>query len=835
LYQYLKQKGGCCCPNNGGGGGINAYTFSNGGPGISLVSSTSTAIDFKPVSLSAGANVTLTPIGTDILISATPGGGGVGGLGNMNYVGPGTTIGQHYIANDITGLNANNSALIEDADKVAFNGERILLTTPTSPFVTNDYAIKIDGFINNVGTQNGIWLDNTSSVGFDTTGIKMTNVGDNLSVGKSATGVDVSNVISGTGVNDTANAFNCADITATGFAFGYNAFRIFGTDFALGYVVRKVSSITGDSFGYFSLAIQSNNANAYGCFYKSISGGTGAVGSAVSDVNGPIATGYYADTIICSTTAAIGVDLITIQSLVGDAYGIRINFVSATDVVGDSYGYYANSVISNGNTFGCYYNVLNGGIKAVGSHVSGVNGPIATGYYAENILGSVTSAIGVDLLTITALVGVAYGIRINTVEATGGTGGDSFGYAVDTVLSNSGTAYGCFYKGISGMMAFGSYVSSIKGTTATGYHADNITATGTDAVGVDLLTITSLVGAAYGTRISNVVANGNSYGYLANVVNSNTANAFGCFFKGILAVSRATGFHVSSVNGSTATGYHADNITATGTDAVGVDLLTITSTGAVGAANGIRISSVVGNADTIGVSTHIVKSNNARAYGYFLKNVLSVTSDAIGYVSAGITGDSATGVLVESVNAAGVNAIGMDLLNIASPVGDAYGIRVDLVDAPTKTAYGCVLSNINGTREIGFYQKGKLNVGNIFDAHTDMGAFTVDIDQPALRVIGSILNKTQFFNTDGTITMNGGNTIICDGIIMTTINMPTTPPDGLTYTIWKTSTPILIINGNTNLINGIASQAVPIASLLAPQKVTITWSFALNNWLSKIS
>jgi len=55
--------------STGGGGGT--YTFTNGGTGTTLVSTSSTSTAFQPVSITAGANCSITSSGTDIVIASS--------------------------------------------------------------------------------------------------------------------------------------------------------------------------------------------------------------------------------------------------------------------------------------------------------------------------------------------------------------------------------------------------------------------------------------------------------------------------------------------------------------------------------------------------------------------------------------------------------------------------------------------------------------------------------------------------------------------------------------------------------------------------------------------
>ena len=128
---------------SGGGGGT--YTFTNGGTGTTLVSTASTSTDFKPVSITAGTNVTISNSGTDILISSA----GVAGGSTLNAVpvsvsastyyptfiasGASTTITQ--VNTDLSGLTyvpSTNSLTAGAMNSVLFTSSNV---EPTIGFV----------------------------------------------------------------------------------------------------------------------------------------------------------------------------------------------------------------------------------------------------------------------------------------------------------------------------------------------------------------------------------------------------------------------------------------------------------------------------------------------------------------------------------------------------------------------------------------------------------------------------------------------------------------------------------------------------------------------------
>jgi hypothetical protein len=109
--------------NSSAGGGT--YTFQNGGTGTSLVASTSTITDFKPVSLTAGSNVTIAGSGTNNLTISSA---GALGTNTINIAEIATSASTYYpvFNNNITGVT---SVLNTDSGGLKYVPTSNLLTT----------------------------------------------------------------------------------------------------------------------------------------------------------------------------------------------------------------------------------------------------------------------------------------------------------------------------------------------------------------------------------------------------------------------------------------------------------------------------------------------------------------------------------------------------------------------------------------------------------------------------------------------------------------------------------------------------------------------------------
>jgi len=117
---------------NASGGGGGSYTFTNGGTGTTLVSTASTVTDFKPVSITAGTNVTISNSGTDILISSA----GVAGGSTLNAVSQPTSASTYYPTFISSATNTTISAVNMDSGGLTYVPQTNTLTAGLMNSVT---------------------------------------------------------------------------------------------------------------------------------------------------------------------------------------------------------------------------------------------------------------------------------------------------------------------------------------------------------------------------------------------------------------------------------------------------------------------------------------------------------------------------------------------------------------------------------------------------------------------------------------------------------------------------------------------------------------------------
>jgi hypothetical protein len=335
-----------------------------------------------------------------------------------------------------------------------------------------------------------------------------------------------------------------------------------------------------------------------------------------------------------------------------------------------------------------------------------------------------------------------------------------------------------------------------------------------------MIDITSTDSEAHCAYFDTITAKGDCIGLLLSTLTSSNGNCFGDLYKGITSnTADAFGMYMTSINGKTTHALYAEDVIAS-SFSYGVELVNIKSTG--GEARGISMSPVTARTNGFGIRIDNVTSESGNAYGSYTSNISTNGGFAQGSEISKVVGLQ--------------GSYGLNIHDVNCEAKDSYGIRVDSVNAPSANAYGCILTNIGGSRQYGFYQRGALNVGNIFDSFVDCGGSTGLTDPPALNVRGSTNTTVQFFTTaTATATVNGGNIIICSGGVITTLNLPSSPPDGLTYQLWKPSTPTLTINGVTHLINGVPTQSIATGSPTNPQNISLTYSSALGQWLYHVN
>ena len=121
--------------------------------------------------------------------------------------------------------------------------------------------------------------------------------------------------------------------------------------------------------------------------------------------------------------------------------------------------------------------------------------------------------------------------------------------------------------------------------------------------------------------------------------------------------------------------------------------------------------------------------------------------------------------------------------------------------------------------------------GNVLQANLEVGSNTLASATPCLDVKGSSVTYTQYLGgSPATIKLNGGNIIINDNATIN-VNLPSTPVDGLTYTVWKRTTSNLTIIGNGHNINTTATVLITGGSTTTPLLITITYCVPIGEWL----
>lgn len=130
---------------NASGGGGGTYTFTNGGAGTTLVSTASTATDFKPVSITAGTNVTITNSGTDILIASA----GALGTNTINAVSIPTSASTYYPTFISSAVNTTISSINMDSGGLTYVPTTNTLTAGAMNSITftSSTAIPSIGFV----------------------------------------------------------------------------------------------------------------------------------------------------------------------------------------------------------------------------------------------------------------------------------------------------------------------------------------------------------------------------------------------------------------------------------------------------------------------------------------------------------------------------------------------------------------------------------------------------------------------------------------------------------------------------------------------------------------
>jgi hypothetical protein len=612
------------------------------------------------------------------------------GLG-MNYVGPATVVGQHYIANDTTGLNANQSALVEDAEKINFNGERIYMPNPTT-FAGANYMLKMRGISNTSYEQYGIHIEGLTSSN-SAYAILVQDVDGDSTIGQFFANIHAKNdctcIYAQNIRSDVAQA--------TGMYFQ----SILGETDCQGLQMTTITSNTGNSYGIRLDRIDSTNENAYGINLAGLQAGKDSYGLFIDDIRAKKnAFGFRVSKVFSDTLQAMGGYIFDVGADLQDTFGLVIQGIG---------------------------NATSGGKNGNGALISKiVSGSDPTDEACAVRIQDVTGSVGYGVKA----TGIISGQQSYFTHSLDMGGKSIYGHWLETLTGDT-EVFGTFFQKLqANATVVGNYFERLTSQDKCyGFRGQEIQGKN-EANGLHLITVNSDTGKAYGTYIEGVTASSDAYGHIAQTIVSSSASAHGIRIDGIQGALNAEAFATKGVN----------------------------------AKNGL-----------------------------------------------------AFGARIESVYTDGK---------------ESYGAYISGLDAPVGNSYGVLIENIAGSRQYGFYQRGALNVGNIFDSFVDCGGSTSNTDPPAVNVRGSINTETQFFTTaSATATINGGNILICSGGVITTLNLPATPPDGLTYQLWKPSTLTLTIVGGAHLINGAATQSIAGGSPANPSNASLTYSANLGQWL----
>ena len=547
-----------------------------------------------------------------------------------------------------------------------------------------------------------------------------------------------------------------------------------------------------------------------------------------------------------------------ISNLSYEQYGIHIEGMTAAN---SAYGIYAQQ-LDGDSTIGMLLDDIHAKNDCTGLFGTSIRSDVAqaTGMYFQSILGE-TDCQGLQISTVTSNIGNGYGIRLdridspnayaygislNRLQASIDSYGllmddirakqNAFGFRVSRVFSDTQEAFGGYIVDVGADLkdSFGLVIQAIGNATSGAKSGNGALiskiVSGLDptdeACAVRIQDVTGSVG--YGVKATGIVSGQQSY--FTHSVAMSAKSIFGHWLDDLTGDIEANGTFFQRIQANTSVSAHY------------FEKLTSQSR-----CFGVYGQEIQGKGESSGLRLITVNSDSGKAYGTYIEEV-TASSDAYGHLTQTIISGSASahGIRVDGIQGAinaeafatkGVNAknglaFGARIESVYTDGKESYGVYVNGLDAPVGNSYGVLLQNIAGSRQYGFYQRGALNVGNIFDSFVDCGGSTANTDPPAVNVRGSINTETQFFTTaSATATINGGNIIICSGGTITTLKLPASPPDGLTYQLWKPSTLPLTIDGGAILINGSATQLIAGGSPANPSNASLTYSANLAQWL----
>jgi len=747
------------------------------------------------------------------------------GGGNMNFLESGTAIiGQHYKSAGTSGDDCVKSSMLEDSVSITFGGLDLSLIGT----MTADTIVKTGG----LSTQYLMADGSITTGGSGSSTLANAGAGQTLVSNGVPPSLSTKSLTAGTGITLTPTATNIT-ISASGAGTGINYVGS-GTTPGQHYIA---SSTTGLSANNSALVEDAEKINFNG-------------------------ERIYMSNPTTFSGANYMLKMRGISNLSYEQYGLHIEGMAAA---GSAYAIYAQQ-IDGDSTIGMFLDDIHAKNDCTGIYYQIIRSDVAqaTGIYFQSILGE-TDCQGLQMTTITSNTGNSYGIRMDTIASPNV---NAYGISLNGLQANN-ESYGLIMDDVRAKQnAFGFKVSRVFSDTqqAIGGYITEVGADLNDTFGLVVSTVgnsTSGGKSGNGVAISKIVSgvDATDEACAVRIQDVNGSVGYGVKATGIVSGQQSYFTHSIAMSAKSIFGHWLDDLTGD-IEANGTFFQKLQANGTVAAhyfeyltsqdkCYGVRGQEIQGKVEASGLHLITVNSDSGKSYGTSIQEI-TASSDAFGHYATQIQSNasSAHGIRVDGIQGAinaeafatkGVNAknglaFGARIESVYTDGKEAYGVYVDGVNAPVGNAYGVLLQNIAGSRQYGFYQRGALNVGNIFDSFVDCGGSTAITDNPVLNVRGSINTKTQFFTTaSATATLNGGNIIICSGGTITTLKLPASPPDGLSYQLWKPSTLPLTIDGGAILINGSATQVIVGGSPANPQNASITYSVNLGQWLFHVN
>lgn len=352
-------------------------------------------------------------------------------------------------------------------------------------------------------------------------------------------------------------------------AIGTEIDTVSGVSTANGIKVSTVStsSTSGTTTGLILNSITASNTSGtvYGINGSSIGGDVtyGLRFASLGSIAANTTTGSLFSTLTANGTV-IGVDVATLSSTTGSAYGFRALTIGGITAYGISVGGIGTSLTTT----------------AYGSHISTIDGTSAVGSYISTVTGETVK--GVEITTIgDSETDTVYGVKIYDLTTSEESYyyyyGSIFAYGIHMdVIGRDGTAqsYGLWMNAVKGYLAYGIKIDNVGGTNTTdpqGIVISNVTgAASNTAVGLNIESVGGVNSvSSKGIRIKTI------YGSYTSGV------AQGLFIETVSGLTAAYGTYINLISGSSGAnvyGTYINGLSGTGANGYGLYISNITTT-----------------------------------------------------------------------------------------------------------------------------------------------------------------------------------------------------------------------------------------------------------------